>query len=74
MFSNVFIFFRARKMGTSVYTLRILQFCDVVITPLARAWPASLALHPRSDERASEIDIARILSGIEESICSPFDI
>ena len=23
-------------------------FCDVVITPLARAWPAELALRPRS--------------------------
>ena len=25
-----------------------LWFCDVVITPLARAWPAVLALRPRS--------------------------
>ena len=67
-----FVFFWARKIGTLVYTLRILRFCDVVIMPLARAWPAGLALHPRLDERLSEIDIARILRGAEESVCFSF--
>ena len=59
-------------MGTSVYALRVLWFCDVGITPLTRAWPADVALHPRSGERASEIDIARILNGAEVSVCFSF--
>ena len=56
----------------SVYALRILRFCDVTITPLARAWPAGLALRLRSGERASEIDIVRILRGAEKSVCFSF--
>ena len=54
------------------YALRILRFCDVGTTPLARTWLADVGLHPRSGERASEIDIARILSDTEESICFSF--
>ena len=46
-------------------------FCDVVITPLARAWPAELALRPRSGvyfgvtASASEIDFASVLKDAE---------
>ena len=63
-----FVFFWARKIGTSEYALRILRFCDVAITPLARVWPAGLSLRPRSGKKASEIDIVRILRGAEESV------
>ena len=55
-------------MGTSVYALRVLWFCDVGITALAVPdWQC-----PRSGERASEIDIARILSSAEVSVCFSF--
>ena len=42
--------------------------CDIAITPLAHAWPAGLALCPRSGKRASEIDIAKTLGGAEEFV------
>ena len=42
----------------SVYALCILQFSDITIMPLARAWPAGL--------------VARILRGAEESVCFSF--
>ena len=74
-FSDVFFcIFWARKMGTSVYVLRILQFCDVAIKPLVRAWPAGLALRPRSGERASEIDTVRILRGVSLFLLSIFSL
>ena len=60
------------KMRISVYALCILQLCDIVITPLACAWPVGLALHPRLGEKASEINIARILRGAKESVCFSF--
>ena len=44
-------------------------FCDVVITPLARAWPAELALRLRSGvyplALANEIDFASVLKDAE---------
>ena len=55
-------------MGMFVYTLHALQFCDVGMMPFTRAWSAGVALHLRSGERASEIDVARILSGAEDSV------
>ena len=64
-----FVFFGDRKMGTSVYALRVLLFCDVGITPLTHAW---LALHPWSGKRASKIDIARMLSSAKASVCFSF--
>ena len=46
--------------------------CDVGITPLSRAGLADVGLRPRSGERTSEINIARILSDTEESIYFSF--
>ena len=44
-------------------------FCDIAITPLARAWPAELALRPRLGIYlgfiASEIDFASVLKDAE---------
>ena len=43
-------------------------FCDVVITPLARAWPAELALcrdQACTLVLASEIDVASVLKDAE---------
>ena len=53
-------------MGMSVYMLCILWFCDILITCVSLA---GLALHLRLGERASEIDIVRILRSAEESVC-----
>ena len=41
-----FVVFWARKMGMSVYTLNILQFCDVVIIPLSHARLVGLGTVP----------------------------
>ena len=40
-------------------------FCDVAITPLARAWPAELALRPRSGVHFGEIDFMSVLKDVE---------
>ena len=69
----LFVFFWASKMGVSVYALRTLRFCNVTITPLAHAWMAGLALRLRLGERASKINIMRILS-CRSQFVSPFDI
>ena len=55
-------------MGDSVYVLHVLRFCDIEITPLTRARPAGVVLCQRSGERASEIDITKILSSTEVSV------
>ena len=52
-FSDVFfVFFRARKMGTSVYALCILRLCDVAITPLNLPVPGQLVACDRVRELA----------------------
>ena len=72
-FSDLFLYFSwARKMGTPVYTLRILRFYDVVITLLIHAWPAGLPLRQRLGEGASEIYIARLIRGAEELVSFSF--
>ena len=65
-FSDVFC------IWTSVYVLCVLWFCDIEITPLTRAWPAGVALCPQLGERASKIDITRILSSAEALVCFSF--
>ena len=44
------IFSNGSRMGIPNIQLSTwaMWFCDVAITPLARAWPADLALRPRS--------------------------
>ena len=66
------IFFWVRKMGASIYTLGVLRFCDIRIKPLTRAWLAGVALRLRSGERVNKINITRILSSPEESVCFSF--
>ena len=43
------IFSNGSRMGIPIIqsSTWAMWFCDVAITPLARAWPAELALHPR---------------------------
>ena len=44
------IFSNGSRMGIPIIqsSTWAMWFCDVAITPLARAWPAELALRPRS--------------------------
>ena len=69
---DVFCIFLGQENGNVHIRAPHIVVCDVTITPLARAWPAGLALCPRSGERPSEIDIVRILRGAEESVCFSF--
>ena len=66
-FSDVFCIFLGQENRNIRIRAPHIAVCDV-----ARAWPAGLALRPRSGERASEIDIVRILRGTEESVCFSF--
>ena len=70
MFSD--IFFWARKMEASVYVLGVLRFCDIGIKPLTRARLAGVALRLQSGKSVNEINITRILSSPEESVCFSF--
>ena len=68
------VFLWPGKMGTSVYALSRIWFCDIGITPLTRAWPADVALRLRWGERASKIKDTERCTSVNLFLLSIFSL
>ena len=73
MTSDIFLYFSGPGKCMFVhihtpYNIVVLWHRDHV----THAWPTDVALHPLSGERSSMMDIARILSSAEPSVCFSF--
>ena len=67
--THVVLAHRTKKAHITLNIASLVHIAALWRTPLPCAWPAGIALNPWSGEIVSEINITRILSGAEESVC-----